>query len=105
MGDGNVNTYNALPSDFKENISLMKSGHHGAANTINKEMVENTKIFVISTGQNIYGHPNPDTISILEGNKKEFYRTDFHNAIKLIFDKNLTIKTFSPKAKRFIYSL
>ncbi len=105
MGDGNINTYNLLPQNFKENIFLMKSGHHGAINTINKEMLDNTKTFVISTGQNIYGHPSENTISLLEDNKKEFYRTDFHNAIKLIFDKNLKIQTFSPNKKRFIYSL
>lgn len=105
MGDGNVNTYNVLPQNFKENILLMKSGHHGASNTINQEMLNNTKIFVISTGQNIYGHPSKDTISMLEESKKEFYRTDFHNAIKLNFGKNLKIKTFSPNEKRFIYSL
>ena len=105
MGDANINTYNLLPVEYKENITLMKSGHHGAANTINKEMIDNTKIFVISTGQNIYGHPSNDTINLLESNQKEFYRTDFHNAIKLILDKNIEIKTFSPNKKRFTNSL
>ncbi len=105
MGDGNINTYNALPSEFKENITLMKSGHHGADKTINQEMVDNTHVFVISTGQNFYGHPSEETISLLKENKKEFYRTDFHNSIKLLFDKNITIKMYSPRTQNFRYFL
>ncbi len=104
MGDGNINTYNSLPSKFKENITLMKSGHHGASKTIDKKMIDNTNSFVISTGQNLYGHPSEETISLLKENKKEFYRTDFHNSIKLIFDKNLKIKVYSPKLQRFKHS-
>lgn len=106
MGDANTNTYKLLPVEFKENITIMKSGHHGAANTINKEMIDNTKTFVISTGQNIYGHPSNNTIDLLESNQKEFYRTDFHNAIKATLENNKAeISVFSPKKNFFTNSL
>lgn len=104
MGDGDILTYNNLPDDFKNNVTVLKSGHHGALNTINKDMIKNTKIVIISTGKNIYNHPHPDTINFLETNKQNFYRTDYHNAIKLILS-NDKIKSFcfSPNNKKFVY--
>ena len=103
MGDGNTKTYNVLPQEYRKDINIMKSGHHGAINTINKEMINNTELFVISTGQNVYNHPHSETIKLLETNQQEYYRTDYHNAIKAILSKK-DIKTYlySPNLKKFI---
>ncbi|MCD7879260.1 MAG: DNA internalization-related competence protein ComEC/Rec2 [Candidatus Gastranaerophilales bacterium] len=106
MGDGDINTFNSLPEDIKDHISLIKTGHHGAKNTINQEMINKTDIFVISTGKNIYNHPDSDTLKLLESNNKEYYRTDFHIAIKVIFsDKATNVFLYSPKNKKFIKTL
>ena len=103
MGDGDILTYNNLPDNFKNNIVLLKSGHHGAANTINSDMIKNSPTVIISTGKNIYNHPNPDTINFLENNKLKYYRTDYHNAIKVALSpNNITIYCFSPNKKKFI---
>lgn len=103
MGDGDTITYNALPNSFKENITILKSGHHGAKDTINPEMLKNTKLTIISTGKNIYNHPNIETIKLLEENNQTFYRTDMHNAIKVVLnDKELQKYCFSPSKKKFI---
>lgn len=103
MGDGDENSYNALPDNFKENIVILKAGHHGALNTLNKDMLKNTQLTVISTGANVYGHPNRQTIDILENNNKVYLRTDYHNAIKIIMRKNGFDKyTYTSKNKKFI---
>lgn len=103
MGDGDIQSYNSIPDSLKENIIILKSGHHGAKDTIDEEIIKNTKLTVISTGKNIYNHPHPDTINILEANNKKYLRTDYCNAIKTILDKNsLKSYCYSPVSYKFI---
>ncbi len=101
MGDGNVNTFRLLPQNYKENISLLKVGHHGAIHTVDKTM--KSDLYVISTGANIYGHPHSQTLSFLQD--KSFYRTDFHNAIKVVLDDEMKTYLYSPKTKNYTLSL
>ena len=103
MGDGNIKSYRELPNDFKTNIKVMKSGHHGAIETINEEIIKNTETFIISTGTNVYNHPHSKTIELLENNNKRYFRTDYYNAIKIIFKNNIAqIYAYSPKMNKFI---
>lgn len=103
MGDGDIESYNILPAEYKENISIMKSGHHGAQNTINKTMVENTDIFIISTGKNFYNHPHDNTLQIINKNNKRYLRTDRHNAIKVILKySEPEVYMYSPRVRKFV---
>lgn len=103
MGDGDIESYKTIPNEYKKDIFVMKSGHHGAKNTIDDEMAKNTQMFVISTGVNIYNHPSKDTLDVLIKNKKEYLRTDNHNAIKLALGANSNKKyLYSPKKKKFV---
>ncbi len=103
MGDGDVKSFNSLPQKYKEKSDIIKIGHHGAKNTIDDSMVKSSKTFIISTGKNVYNHPNPETINILEKNNKPYLRTDYHNAIKTVFKGNkYKFYVFSPKEKRFV---
>lgn len=105
MGDGSTNTYKALPEEYKTNVSIIKSGHHGAENTVNKEITDNCKFFIISTGPNVYGHPSENTLNLIAENNRQYYRTDYHNAIKVILkNKEAEIFFYSPNKKRFIKS-
>ncbi len=105
MGDGDINSYNFLPQKFKENISIMKVGHHGADNTLNDQIAKNISVFLISTGENIYNHPHPNTINVIEQNHKLYFRTDLQNAVKVIFNKDdYNIFLYSPKYHKFILS-
>ncbi len=104
MGDGDINTYNSLSDEFKDKITIMKSGHHGAKETVNDEMAKNTDLFIISTGPNIYNHPHIETINTIKQNNSEYLRTDNHNAIKIIPDGNKTsIFAYSPKYRKFMH--
>lgn len=70
---------------------VMKVPHHGAFNN-DKNNVENffkkvsPLISVISVGNNSYGHPNKNTLSILENLKSKILRTDEVGTIQIICD-------------------
>ena len=103
MGDGDIETYKTIPSEYKTNLIVMKSGHHGAKNTISTEMANNTELFVISTGPNIYNHPNQDTLDVINNANKKYIRTDYNNAIKMkIYDNIYSVYSFSPRLNKFI---
>ena len=99
MGDGNINTFNALPNNYKENLSVIKVGHHGAENTLAPHI--NANLYIISTGTNIYGHPHSKTINFLKD--KVYLRTDYHNAIKVVITNTLKKYSYSPKDNKFIF--
>ena len=99
MADGDIEAYNALKPEYKENLAVIKSGHHGAKGTVNSKMAQDAKLFIISTEQNMYGHPDFETIKLL----KHYYRTDYHNAIKIILNENgYDELLYSPKKHHFI---
>ena len=83
-------------------MEVLKVGHHGGRNVVNKDMLEhlNTKVSVISTGPNAFGHPNKSTLKILRNTK--IYRTDKHNSVKITTDgKIYKIYTFDRIKKKY----
>ena len=101
MGDGDIETYKTLPKEYKENILVMKSGHHGAKDTINDEMVKNTDLFIISTGKNIYNHPSKDTLDVINKYNKKYLRTDYNNAIKITLGENIEKSAYSSNLGKY----
>ena len=97
MGDGSVKTHGVLPQEYKENISVLKVGHHGAKDTVDERVKADT--YVVSTGFNVYGHPHSQTIDFLSD--KTFFRTDFHNAIKVVLKDKIEIYLYSPETNSF----
>ena len=87
-GDSGIKAFNKLKYELSPNITVLKVGHHGAKNVINKEMMNylNPKVSLVSVGYNRYGHPNPVTMKILERSK--IIRTDRMNSIKIVAKKN-----------------
>lgn len=103
MGDGSTNTYESLPDEYRTDVNIIKSGHHGADNTVNDKITDNCEFFIISTGPNIYGHPSENTLNLIAKNNRKYYRTDYHNAIKVVLrNKKAEIFFYSPNQKRFI---
>ncbi|MDD3237737.1 MAG: DNA internalization-related competence protein ComEC/Rec2 [Candidatus Gastranaerophilales bacterium] len=104
MADANAFTFKKLPQDKIKNIKIIKLGHHGAKNTVTSDMLQKTsaKQIVISTGYNIYGHPNKNTIETLKTNQSDILRTDHSNCIKAEINKNGTeIYVFNQTRKKF----
>lgn len=101
-GDAGTDAFNQLKKDIPHNIEVLKVGHHGGPYVISSEMLNhlNTKVSVISTGPNAFGHPNKGTLDILR--KTDIYRTDRHNSIKIISDgQRYTMYTFNKDKKKY----
>lgn len=103
MGDAGTKAFDQLKSDIPTNIEVLKVGHHGALNTVNKEMLDHikTETSIISTGINSFGHPYKSTLDTLR--ETNIYRTDRHNSIKIKTNGDeYSIYTFNPKKKKYI---
>ena len=75
MGDAGTKAFDQLKSDIPTNIEVLKVGHHGGLNTVNKEMLDHikTEASIISTGINSFGHPYKSTLDTLR--ETNIYRT------------------------------
>ena len=87
-GDAGISAFNKLKAVLPGNVTVLKAGHHGALGSINKDMANylNPKITLISVGENKFGHPSVYTLNILKNTK--ILRTDIHNSIKFVVNKN-----------------
>ncbi len=103
MGDAGLEAFNQIKKDIPHNIEILKVGHHGGPNVVDKNMLThlNNKISLISTGINYFGHPNRGTLDILRNT--DILRTDLLNAIKISSDGN-SYQTYSyaPDKGKFI---
>ena len=103
MGDAGIGAYDEIKDSLKGDIEVLKVGHHGGPNVVNKEMTDrlNIKVSIISTGPNSFGHPNKGTLDVLRNT--DIYRTDRHNSIKITSDGiNYKVFLYSPEKKRYI---
>lgn len=106
MGDGGIKTYEKIKRYITlKDIEILKSGHHGAKNTVSNNMLKNTNVdvAVISTGYNNYGHPAKETLAKLVDNDVKIYRTDTNNAIKIASDGvSYSIYKFDTQKRKFV---
>ncbi|MFA7658742.1 MAG: ComEC/Rec2 family competence protein [Candidatus Gastranaerophilaceae bacterium] len=127
MGDAGVMAFERIKKNLPQNIEVLKVGHHGAKNVINKAFLDriNPQIAIISTGINNYGHPNGVTLNLLEQhevvegketgkeekrrggllsnqNKILVLRTDRQNSIK-IAGENDRYKVYSYFGGKYIF--
>ena len=83
MGDSGTLAYIKI-KEFMPEIDILKVGHHGAKRTLDYEMLNalKPKYAVISSGYNIYGHPDRSTLEILSKYNINTYSTKDSGAIK-----------------------
>lgn len=78
--------------------NVLKVGHHGSKTSTSQEFVENVfpETAVISVGKdNKYGHPNQETLAVLEKYGIRIFRTDEQGDIKIICNnKNYAVSNF-----------
>lgn len=101
-GDAGVRAFNIIKGGLPQNITVLKVGHHGAKNVVDKEMIAylNPEISLVSVGYNKYGHPHPLTIRLLSATK--IVRTDKVHAIKIISNsKRLEVDGYDSKTRKF----
>ena len=89
-GDIGTECLEELLKDLPRNITVLKVPHHGAKNSLSKEILSvlNPTYSLISVGTNKFGHPNLYTLALLED--RNVLRTDIHNSIKItVLNKNV----------------
>jgi competence protein ComEC len=88
MGDAGVNSFNLIKKDVPHDVEVLKVGHHGGPKVVDVGMLEHlgSKISLISTGVNYFGHPNKGTLDVLRNT--EILRTDLLHSIKFSTDGN-----------------
>lgn len=104
-GDAGIGAFEQIKSQIPHNTEVLKVGHHGGLNVVNYEMLEhlNTKVSIISTGPNSFGHPNKGTLDVLRNT--DIYRTDRHNSIKINSNGNFyQIYTYNTAKHKYILS-
>lgn len=102
MGDAGIIAFDKIKNNIPHNIEVLKVGHHGGRNVVNNSMVEHlgSKISILSTGPNAFGHPNKSTLDILR--KTKIYRTDRNNSIKISTDgQKYKVSTFNRTIKKY----
>ena len=102
MGDAGIAGFEVLPD---KKINVLKLGHHGAKDTINKEILDKIKpkTVIISTGPNQYGHPHFSIINLFSENDVRYLRTDTKNTIDIFTDgKETEEKCYYPKNRKFL---
>lgn len=85
-GDIEIEGINRLVSERKIiDVNYLKIPHHGSKNNITSGLLRfsSPEIAVISVGKNSYGHPNKETLEILQDYKIDFYSTSEHGDISV----------------------
>lgn len=72
-------------------VDVLKIGHHGSRQSLSDKIINVLKpeYALISVGEgNSYGHPNEETIRLLEKGKAEILRSDERGVVELRFSEN-----------------
>lgn len=102
MGDAGVETFNLIKEYIPHNIEILKVGHHGGSNVVDKAMIEylGNKVSLISTGVNYFGHPTKGTLDVLRNT--DILRTDLLHSIKISTDGiKYKIYSYDPHEKNY----
>ena len=102
-GDASSLTLYNLKNYLPPNINVLKIGHHGASNSVNKEVLEyfNPDYAVISVGQNKFNHPSFVTLELLKDIPT--LRTDINNSIRIVLNRNdFRILTYDSKKRKYV---
>jgi len=73
----------------RQNLSVLQVPHHGSATGLSSEILEYLKpqLGVISVGKlNRYGHPTPQTLTLLKESATKYFRTDQNGEVEIVSD-------------------
>ena len=102
--DADIKSLLKLSDKFPAETSVLKVSHHGAKDTVSDDFLNkiNPEYALVSTGFNIYGHPDKQTLNILRKNHIRVLRTDRDNAVKFILQKDkILVYSYNTRRKKF----
>lgn len=102
--DADVKSLLKLSDKFPVKTNVLKISHHGAKNAVSDNFLQkiSPRYALVSTGLNIYGHPDEETLSTLRKNNVRVLRTDRDNAVKFILQKDkILVYSYNTRSKKF----
>ena len=89
MGDSGIKGFSAIKDNVGK-IDILKIGHHGAINVVNKEMLDkiNPDYSIISSASNDLNHPHYSTINLLNEYNSKILTTKNYGFIKINLFEN-----------------
>jgi competence protein ComEC len=77
-----------LAIQLSSHAAILKVPHHGSKNGLTKEFLDavDPALAVISVGKNQWGHPNEETLKLLNDKKVKYLRTDQNGDIEIVSD-------------------
>jgi competence protein ComEC len=87
-GDSGKNIEDELLPKFDLDADVLKVGHHGSKHSTSKKFLDEVtpQYSVIQLGKNNYGHPAPETLSLLESVKTSIFRMDQIGDLEMVSD-------------------
>lgn len=89
-GDADVSIEAMLVKYFDlPDVEVLAAGHHGSKNAASAEFLAAVApdVAIISSGENSYGHPDPETLARLEAAGTKIFRTDTQGTVTITVDK------------------
>lgn len=102
MADCGYMGFEKIKKFIPNNIDILKIGHHGAQNSINKQMINYLypKYSLISSKENDYNHPHYSTVNLLNEINSKIIQTKNHGFVKLIINDDFKIYHFNSVNKK-----
>lgn len=103
MADAGIDAFFKIEKYLPEKIDIIKIGHHGAKNSVNKIMLDRIKpnYAVISVGENNFYHPDSSIINLLFDEKIKTITSKKYGFVKIKVDKNIETYNFNRKTNKF----
>ena len=101
MADAGIKAFFEIEKYLPKEIDVIKIGHHGAKNSINKKMIERLKpkSALISVGDNKFNHPDLAILDLLNKNNIKTISTKECGFVKIRFDKEFKYFYFDNENK------
>lgn len=102
MADCGYKGFEKIKKFIPNNIDILKIGHHGAQNSINKQMINYLypEYSLISSKENDYNHPHYSTVNLLNEINSKIIQTKNHGFVKLIINDGFKIYHFNSVNKK-----
>ena len=102
MADCGYKGFEKIKKFIPNNIDILKIGHHGAQNSINKQMINYLypEYSLISSKENDYNHPHYSTVNLLNEINSKIIQTKNHGFVKLIINDDFKIYHFNSVNKK-----
>ena len=102
MADCGYKGFEKIKKFIPNNIDILKIGHHGAQNSINKQMINYLypEYSLISSKENDYNHPHYSTVNLLNEINSKIIQTKNHGFVKLVINDDFKIYHFNSVNKK-----